>query len=117
MIAPSDEEALAALATLRAWLGVGAAPSPAVYDQTHLPPGVSRDAFLRLHRARTRERVEGWSRRGKARLVTAEAWRVEIERDTSRARTSKTSFRAAPANVHDDLDRALGIRTSRGAKG
>jgi len=114
---PSDVDALAALATLRAWLGAGQAVTPAVYDQANLPPGVTRDGFLRLHRARTRERVAGWSRRGKARLVTSEAWSAEIARDTSSPRRLKTTFQGAPRSADEDLDRALGIRTKRGANG
>ena len=116
MSAPSDVDALAALRVVAAWLGLGAASLPAIYDQTQLPPGVTRDAFLRLHRARTKERAPGWSRRGKARLVTAEAWSAEIARDTSRAvpRRLKNVFQPPPKNLDHDLDRRLGIRTRAG---
>jgi hypothetical protein len=114
---PSDADALAALATLRAWLGAGASPH-VVYDQAHLPPGISRDNFLRLHRVRSREGVEGWSRRGKARLVTSEAWARELAAETVRARTRTPEGPPAkhPANdardVDAEIDRVLGIRTT-----
>lgn len=112
---PSDHEALAALATLRAWLGVGAASSAEVHDQDHLPPGEEgkRDHFLRLHAQRVRDGVRGWSRLGKRRIVTAQAWEAELERETSRARARAPKLALVPTarNVSAELDRALGIRT------
>ncbi len=113
----SDAEALAALATLRTWLGVGVAP--AVYTADALPPDcTSRDAFLRRHRERLKTNAPGWTKRGKTRAVTVEAWRSDVEQETHALRTrlpSKLALVPAPRDVSAELDRALGIRT-RGAR-
>jgi hypothetical protein len=90
------------------------------YDADRLPPGATRDAFLRRHRARVRDGVEGWTRVGAARVVTADAWAREVAGETGAARrrplaTPPQRRDAAPANddADDALDRALGIRTTR----
>jgi hypothetical protein len=107
---------------LAALLGVGASSSPVTYDADRLPPGVTRDAYLRRHRARMRAAVEGWTRVGAARVVTAQAWALEVEAETAtaRARAKRVAPRIGPV-VHRDLkpgnddalDRALGLRRRR----
>ncbi len=75
--APTDEAALAALRTLRAWLGASAHAT--VYDQDHLPPDArSRDAYLRRHRALRRAGVGGAWMRGKVAACTPEAWATDL---------------------------------------
>ena len=114
--AVTDEQVLAALATLRVWL-VGAT-TPTTYDQDRRPDGAgSRDAFLRRHRDRVRAGVEGWTRTGQARVVTAAAWAFDVQRETERARARATTVPPTPVNdVDDELDRELGIRTRRAAR-
>ncbi len=59
---PTDSEALEALHVLRAWLGLGAS-APVLYTLEALPPdATSRDAFARIHRAKARSGVEGWTK-------------------------------------------------------
>jgi hypothetical protein len=117
---PTDAEIAAALRVLAAAIGLGFAPTSSTYSADSLPPGVTRDAFLRMHRARVRGGVAGWSRRGKARLVTADAWQLELTRDTTRGRAQRSvandrSPGIYPPCVEDDLDRRLGIREKRTA--
>lgn len=117
---PTDEQALAALRTLRAWLGL-AASAPTTFDAERLPPGITRDAFLRRHRRRWRARAEGWTRVGQARVVTVEAWQHDIDEEAAiaRARSARTP-RVRPAvipatTIGEQLDAHLGIRTRRRA--
>ena len=112
----SDEQALDALRTLRRWLGLGGAQA-STYDADRLPPGVTRDGYHRRHRARMREGIEGWTRVGQARLVSASAWALEVARETQRARTRSTTAAPVASNdVVDELDAALGIKSRRAAR-
>jgi len=117
---PSDEQALAALRTLWAWLSL--TPSAATtYDAERLPPGITRDAFLRRHRRRWRAGVEGWTRVGQARVVTVEAWQRDINEEAATARARSTRApRVRPvvvstSTIGEQLDAHLGIRTRRRA--
>jgi hypothetical protein len=113
-----DAQALAALRTLAAWLGIGAATTAAVFTQHALPPDVaSADAYLRLHRAQVKAGTPGWSRAGAVRSVTTDAWRIYVDEQTTRARRKATTTAPVAANDADDeLDAALGIRTRRAAR-
>jgi hypothetical protein len=94
-------------------LGLGHT-TPSTFDAERLPPGITRDAYLRRHRDRVRAGVEGWSRVGQGRVVTAAAWAADVERETMRARRRSTTVTPVAANDADDeLDAALGIRTRR----
>jgi hypothetical protein len=109
---PSDEEAVRALRVLAQWLGLGAAP--AIYTADALPPDcASRDAFLRTHRARVRARTSGWTRRGKVRAVTAEAWAADVITAASAAPRQLALVATSTPSLDAVLDRELGIRTSR----
>lgn len=101
---PSDVEALAALRTLRAWMG--AASIPAVFTQHDLPPDVtSAAAYLRRHRALRAAGVPGVWMRGKVAATTAEAWSTELPR-------ARRLVVVEPArDIDAELDQALGIRT------
>jgi hypothetical protein len=115
---PCDAEVVAALRVIAAALGIGARAAADTFTQDALPPDCSsRDVFLRRHRARTKARTPGWTKRGKTRAVTAEAWRADVEQETgaTRARTPKLALVPAQRDVSAELDRALGIRT-RAAK-
>ncbi len=114
-----DARALAvgrALLAVLEVLGAGTG-APAVYTQDALPPGVTRRAFIDRHRARVRAGIAGWSRAGRARVVTAAAWGEDVAAETNRAR-----MRRAPPRLEvvrddgDKLEQALGIRVRRGAK-
>jgi hypothetical protein len=113
-----DAHALAvgrAVLGLLAALGLVERGEPAMYDADRLPPGLSRDAFLRRHRARVREGIPGWTRAGKARLVSREAWERDVADETCRPRhvaVPRTVPRAAN-DLDAELDAALGIRTRR----
>ncbi|HSY20675.1 MAG TPA: hypothetical protein VK841_01090 [Polyangiaceae bacterium] len=104
---PSDVELLAALRTVRSWLGlVGAAP---LYDQRagHLPPDAkSAGAYKRRHRELRKRGVPGVYVRGKLLVCTREAWATE----PPRAPRVTVVRNEAPV---DALDAALGIRTRR----
>ena len=118
---PSAEQALEALRLVATYFGFGRMEAE-VYDQDARPPGAcSRDAFLRLHRSRVRARTPGWSVLGKRRLVSGEAWALEMEGDTARARTRTSPKLVAVVggggrNIDDDLNRQLGIRTGRATR-
>jgi hypothetical protein len=116
---PNDERATAigrAVLALLDALDIGASAST-TYSATSLPPGISRDSFLRRHGARVREGLEGWTRTGQSRVVTSEAWAADVERETARARRRSTTVAPVPSNdVDDELDAALGIRTRRVAR-
>jgi hypothetical protein len=118
---PTDEQALEALRTLRAWLGLGAG-APTVYTADALPPGVrSRSAFLERHRERVASGVEGWSRAGQTRQVTRQAWELDVDQQTKRTRRKVVAVPAAndaaPRDISAELDERLGIRVhGRGAR-
>jgi hypothetical protein len=105
---PSDREALAALHTLRAWLG---GPRTAhSYDQRTLPPDAkSVDAYMRRHRALRAAGIAGVWTRGKILACTAEAWATELPR------TPRLAVVAPTPDVDAQLDAELGIRTRRRA--
>lgn len=104
--APTDVEALAALRTIAAWLGVGSAPAT-VYTQHRLPPDVaSRDAYERRHRSLRRAGVQGVWTRGKTLACTADAWATELPRESR----PKLSIVATPS-ASDAIDAVLGIKT------
>ena len=92
-------------------LGLGSSSAPSVYTADALPPGMTRDAFLRRHRARVRAGVEGWTRAGQGRVVTREAWQTDAQAETTRTR--RTASQDAANDVDAKLDAALGIRTRR----
>ena len=103
---PSDVEALAALRTLRAWLGFGS--TPAVYTQGSLPPDVtSVDAYRRRHRALRAAGVDGVWVRGKTLACTPTAWAADLPR------APRLAVAAPGADLDAALDAALGIRTRR----
>jgi hypothetical protein len=111
-MAPSDAEALAALQTLRAWLGGAAAPA-ALYSQTHLPPDAkSVDAYRRRHRALRKARVPGVWTRGKTLACTPEAWATDLTR--LKLAPSSTAPTIPAIDIDAKLDAALGIRVTRG---
>ena len=116
-MSPSDDQALEALRTLRAWLGLGAvATAPTTYTQSSLPPGVTRRAFLKRHAARVRAGVAGWTRSGHGRVVTRAAWDVDVAAETAREPHRTRSARLEVVRDLDaELDAALGIRTRRAA--
>ena len=108
---PTREQAFEAFCTLLAFAAVPTGV-PTSYHQDHLPPGITRDGYLRRHRVRARAGVEGWTRCGQARLVTAQAWEEELRAETSRAR-GRTAVEPPSASEDDGdvlLDAALGIR-------
>jgi len=108
---PTDEQALHALRVVAAWLGLGSTAAPASYDQAHMPPGAtSRSAFLERHRQRVRDGVEGWSRVGQGRVVTAAAWAADVERETSRSRRRPVAPPLAANDSRGAIAEALGIR-------
>ncbi len=126
MTRPSVDDAQAAaighaLLALLAALGIGQAIAPATYDADHLPPRISRDGFLRRHAGRVRDGVEGWTRTGQSRAVTAAAWALDVESETQRGRARKRTAKAPvpPANDdgdgRDELDIALGIDSRKAA--
>src|ERR1017187_7656569 len=95
----------------------GAGGGPPSYDQEHLPPGVTRDAFLRRHRDRVGRAVEGWTRAGVGRVVPRTAWDLDGDAATTRPRARRpTTMVAEPADLDARLDAALGIVTTRGAR-
>jgi hypothetical protein len=110
--APDDAQALEALRTLRAWLAGPATPT--TYTQVALPPGITRDGYMRRHRVRMRARVDGWTRCGQARLVSASAWQTDVESETASAAGRPRHLRIVPQplSLSDELDRALGISTN-----
>lgn len=69
---PTDVEALAALHTLRAWLG---SATPSIYTQHALPPDVtSADAYARRHRALRAAGISGvWTRGNPSRCLKCKA--------------------------------------------
>ncbi len=118
---PADQRALAigrAVLALVDALGLGSRASVETYDADRLPPGVTRDAFLRRHRSRCRAGVEGWTRAGHGRVVTVDAWRADVMAETSRARRARPAPPPPTTSAVDDLDpieRALGVRFLRPA--
>ena len=114
---PSDQQALAvgrAVLALVDALGLRDSRRES-YDVSRLPPGVTARAFRDRHAARVRAGVDGWTRVGRARIVTREAWEKDAAAETSRARARKpTTPTAANDKASDDfaarLDTALGIR-------
>jgi hypothetical protein len=91
-------------------LGLGHT-TPTTYDAERLPPGITRDAYLRRHRDRVRAGASGWTRVGAGRVVTAAAWDLDVAAETNRARRRAATVAPAAANdADDDLDRQLGIR-------
>jgi hypothetical protein len=106
---PSDKEALAALFTLRAWLG--GSREPQTYDQWHLPPDVkSADAYKRRHRELRRSRVAGAWVRGKVLACTPEAWATALPR------SPRLSVVQPARDVDAELDAALGIKTRQASR-
>jgi hypothetical protein len=117
MSTPTEVEALMALRTLTAWLGIGSAPA-SNYTQDSRPLGVSRDAYLRRHRIRMRARTPGWTRCGQARLVTASAWEADVAAETATAAERRPRPALAivpPPSGKDQIAAQLGIRL-RGAR-
>ena len=108
----TDVEVLAALHTLRAWL-TGGRDVSTPFSQDERPPGVTRDGFLRRHRAQMRAKAAGWTSVGKARLVTRLAWGAYVT-DEGRSRR-KPSVALSLDVERDEIDRALGIRPRRAA--
>ena len=109
----SDVEALAALRVLRAYFG--AASTPDIFTQHRLPPdATSADAFLRRHRAQIDARAPGWTKSGKTRAVTADAWRADIEAETSREAAARPRrlkvVETAPVDAVAEVAAALGVR-------
>lgn len=84
---PSDADVLEALRVLRAWFTGGVTAEPASYSAAALPPGVTRAGYLRRHARRVREGVPGWTRVGHARVVSREAWELDVAAETNRRRT------------------------------
>jgi hypothetical protein len=107
---PTDAAVLEALRIVAAWLGLGAPPT-STYDAERLPPGITRRAFLDRHARNVRAGVEGWTRVGRARVVTAEAWAKDAEASTRKARARKVTPPTAANDIVDELDAALGIRS------
>jgi hypothetical protein len=116
-VTPSDDAALEALRVLRGWLGLGADSSaPTSYTQDALPPGISRGSFLRRHSKHVRQGTAGWSRVGHGRVVTAEAWSLDVAIETRRRpRLAKTL--AVVPDVDTRLDEAFGIRIRKTGAG
>ena len=118
---PSDCDALAALRLIASWLGISDANAPTAYTQAELPPDcTSRDAFLRRHRERAKSRVPGWTRSGKTRAVTRDAWEADVREETQRHHARKslrvvTSPRPA-ASVDDEVLAELGARRAGGSR-
>jgi hypothetical protein len=113
---PTAAEAFDAFCTLLVFVAAEIAPSPAtskVYTADDLPPdATSRDAFLRLHRARMKERAPGWTRRGKVRAVTFDAWERDVERETAIAVAVAESSPARPAppvSIENAMRARLGL--------
>ncbi len=85
------------------------------FDQHRLPPGCrSVGVYLEKHRQQVKLGTHGWTRCGKTRCVSAEAWAASIQNETTKA----TKYRAPPRlavvpDVDDVLDEQLGIRTRR----
>ena len=98
-------------------LGIGTGTTaPAVWTQDSLPPdATSRDAYLRRHRRHMKAGTPGWSCSGQTRSVAVEAWRADVAGETARARARRPAASPAPAanDIHDQLDRAFGIKTRR----
>jgi hypothetical protein len=110
---PTDVEALNALGILRRWLA--GAPTAREFHQDDLPPGVSRDSFLRRHRLRMQDGAPGWTKCGKSRIVSAAAWAEDVAKETSLAALRRSPLRVVRASptvdeLDAELDRALGIR-------
>src|ERR1700747_1188605 len=103
MSPPTDAEALAALRTLFIWVGIGTIAASPTYDADRLPPGVSRDAYLRRHARCVRDGVPGWSRVGRGRVVTSDAWDADVQVETARTRRGSR----APMRAANDPDDAL----------
>jgi hypothetical protein len=95
-------------------LGLGSMAARVAYDAQHLPPGVTRDAFLRRHRARVREGVAGWARSGQGRTVTRSAWEADVAEETARSRRRPVTHAPAANDDATSVERALGIRVHRG---
>jgi hypothetical protein len=103
---PSDVEALAALKTLRTWLGLGESSGSIVYTQDRLPPDCeSRDTYVRRHRELRKARVLGAWARGKTLACTPEAWATALP-----PRRRATKPEATPANDVELVAAAFGIR-------
>ena len=119
---PTREQALDAFCVLLAFVAGGSTSSSASYDANTLPPGVTRDAYLRRHRERLRAGVPGWTKAGAGRVVTRQAWELDVstETTTARARPKRTPPNAPPPppanDVSAQLDAALGIRTGGGRR-
>jgi hypothetical protein len=93
------------------------APTPAMYTQDRLPPGVTRGSYLRRHGARVSDGAEGWTRVGKARVVTAAAWDADVAHETAGARARPRLAVVAPVpSIGDSIDARLGIRTRRATR-
>jgi len=107
---------------LAALLGVSAPAAPAVYTSASLPPDVaSPDAFKRVHRAKMRASVAGWSKQGRVRSVTREAWALHVEQETTGARRRPKriapSMQATAANdLEGQLVAELGLRRRTGTR-
>jgi hypothetical protein len=102
---PSDAEALAALRTIVAWLGVGPAQG-VVYTQHSLPPdATSRDAYERRHRALRKAGIAGVWVRGKTHACNADAWATELPR------AARHRLAVVAPTLDAEIDAALGIRT------
>ena len=105
---PADDEALAALRTLRAWLAADAASPPTSvthYDSKHLPPGI---ASPRAYRARARGIPEA-RRVGRDVVVPVDAWDRTLERPAA-TRPRAPASAAAEADDVDELLAAGGVR-------
>jgi hypothetical protein len=111
---PSDQQALEALRTLRAWLGLDAASrAPTTFDQDHLPPGTTRRSFLRRHAAHVRAGTSGWCRVGHGRTVTVEAWSMDVATETAGAHRLRPTRLEVVRDLDEEIDQALGIRVRK----
>jgi hypothetical protein len=105
---PTDVEALMALRTLRAWLGVSVAS--AVYTQHDLPPDAeSADSYKRRHRRLRKAGRPGVWVRGKLLCCTPHAWASDLPKSPR-----KPTLTIVPTPAVDPIDQALGIRTRGG---
>jgi hypothetical protein len=100
-------------------LGFSTPVAPIIYSTASPPPDVaSGDAFARIHRTQLRASVQGWTKNGSVRAVTAEAWAAYVAERTraARARPKRVSPTVAANDVSGAMDAALGIRTRAGAR-
>jgi hypothetical protein len=121
-----DAQALAvgrAVLDLLGALGIGLRALTTIYSQYDLPQGArSKEAYLERHRDRVRAGVAGWTRSGKVRGVTQEAWELDVAEQTSRSRRQRATTARPRLELVDsdpegrEIDRAYGVRLKRGGR-